>query len=91
VLAALAVIADLALERLAGAELPTIGGNRATTRLVLASIAAACVLLKFLFHVHFGWFGGGFWGGAVLAAVLVVAAKRARDTEQLAGPGPVVR
>jgi hypothetical protein len=36
-LAALAVIADLALERLGNVDLPSINGSRATARLVLAA------------------------------------------------------
>ena len=82
-LAALALIADLALERLTDVELPAVKGSRTTTRLVLAGAAAAFVALKFLFHIHFGLFGVGFWGAVVLAAALVVVAVRARDAERL--------
>ncbi len=76
VLASLALIADLALERLSTAELPAIAGTRGATRLALAIVAAACVALKFLLNVHFDLFGFGFWGAAVLAGVLVVFARR---------------
>ncbi len=82
-LAALALIADLALERLTDVELPAVKGSRTTTRLVLAGAAAAFVALKFLFHIHFSLFGAGFWGAVVLAAALVVVAVRARDAERL--------
>jgi hypothetical protein len=34
------------------------------------------VALKFLFNVHFDLFGFGFWAAAVLAAALVVFARR---------------
>jgi hypothetical protein len=85
VVTALTLIADLALERLAGAGLPPIGGSRATTRLALAVASAVCVGLKFLLHVHFDWFGGGFWGAAVLAVALVVLATRIRDAERATG------
>jgi hypothetical protein len=79
VLVSLALVADLALERLGNIELPTIGGSRATTRLVLAAVAAGFVGLKFLLHIHFSLFGLGFWAGVVLAGALVATAARARD------------
>jgi hypothetical protein len=79
VLASLALVADLAVERLFTAELPALGGSRAMTRFVLAIIAAACVGLKFLLNVHFSLFGFGFWAAVVLAAALVMMAKRAHD------------
>ena len=82
-LAALAVIADLALERLGNVDLPSINGSRATARLVLAGVAAGFVALKFLFHIHFDLFGFGFWAAIVLASALVVSAARARDPEGL--------
>lgn len=79
VLASLAVVADLALERLSNANLPTIGGTRGATRLALAIFAAVCVALKFLFNVHFSLFGFGFWAAVILAAALVVVARRAHE------------
>ena len=81
VLACLALVADLALERLSNAQLPVLGGTRAATRLALAITAAAAVGLKFLFHIHFDLFGIGFWGAVVLSAALVAVAVRARDAE----------
>ena len=85
VLAALALIADLAAERLSGAELPSIGGSRADTRLALAGAAALFVALKFLFHIHLSLFGFGFWAGVVLTVALVVLARRASEAERGAG------
>ena len=82
-LAALAVVADLALERLGNVDLPSINGSRATTRLALAGVAAGFVALKFLFHIHFDLFGFGFWAAIVLAAALVVSAARARNLARL--------
>jgi hypothetical protein len=79
VLALLALIADLALDRLGNTELPSIGGSRATTRMALAGLAAACVVLKFLFHIHFSLFGFGFWVAVVLTIALIVVSLRARD------------
>jgi hypothetical protein len=83
VLTLLALIADLALERLGNVEVPAINGSRATTRLVLAAVAAGFVALKFLFHIHFSLFGIGFWLAVVLTAALVVTAVRTRDAERL--------
>jgi hypothetical protein len=80
VLASLALVADLGLERLTTADLPAIGGTRATTRLALAIFAAACVALKFLFNVHFDLFGIGFWAAVVLAGALIFVAARERTT-----------
>ena len=80
VLAALAVIADLAIERLSPqTQLPTIGNSRTQTRFVLACVAAACVVLKFLLNIHFSLFGFGFWAAVVLTAAFVYFVVRARQ------------
>jgi hypothetical protein len=84
VLTALALIADLALERLGAVELPAIGGSRANTRLVLAGATAAFVALKFLFHIHFSLFGIGFWAAIILTGALLALAARAREAARLA-------
>jgi hypothetical protein len=76
VLACVALIADIAVERLSDTELPTIGGDRASTRKILAIVAAAFVALKFLFHIHFSLFGFGFWLGAIAAIALVAVVMR---------------
>jgi hypothetical protein len=86
VLAALALVADLAVERLGNAQLPSIGGSRGTTRLALAGLAVVCVALKFLFNIHFSLFGFGFWAAAVLAIAMVVATLRIHETEAAAPP-----
>ena len=84
VLATLALVADLAVERLSPqTRLPALAGSRATTRLGLAALAALFVALKFLFHVHFSLFGFGFWAAVVLTAALVVLAGRAHGAEGL--------
>jgi hypothetical protein len=89
-LASLAVIADLAIERLSPkTQLPAIGNSRSGTRFVLACAAAAFVVLKFLFHIHFGLFGFGFWLGVVLTAAFVLLASRARRGVETAAPGIV--
>jgi hypothetical protein len=79
VLASLALVADLALERLTDADLPALSGGRAATRLALAATAATCVAVKFILNVHFSYFGGGFWGAAVLSVAAVWLASRLRD------------
>jgi hypothetical protein len=76
VLACLALVADLALERLSNARLPVVGGTRAATRLALAVTAAASVAVKFLLNVHFDYFGFGFWAAVVLSVALVAVARR---------------
>jgi len=77
VLAAVALSADLAVERLSPqTRVATLGGSRATTRLTLAGMTGLFVALKFLFHVHFSLFGFGFWAGVLLTAGLVVLANR---------------
>jgi hypothetical protein len=78
VLAAIAVLADLLIERLSPqTTLPNFGGSRTTTRLYLAIGAAVFVALKFVFNIHFSLFGFGFWAGIVLTALLCVATLRA--------------
>ena len=73
VVALVALIADLALERFSPeTHLPTIGESRANTRYVLAIAAAALLGLKFVFHLgQFSNLGFGFWLGLVLIALLI--------------------
>jgi hypothetical protein len=77
VLASLAIVADLLIERLSPATaLPNIGASRTSTRFALAAIAAGFVALKFLLHVDFSNFGFGFYAGVVLVAALVYVTRR---------------
>ena len=79
-LAVLAAVADLAIERFSPrTTLPAIQASRTMTRFVLAGIAAGLLALKFLFHIHFSLFGFGFWAAVVLAGGFVVVAARARQ------------
>jgi hypothetical protein len=79
VLAAVALIADLAVERMSPqTTLPSVGGSRAQTRFVLAGVTALLVALKFLFHIHFSEFGFGFWLGVILTVGVVYVAMQAR-------------
>jgi hypothetical protein len=81
-LCALAVVADLAVERLSPqTHVPAIGDSRTTTRFVLAAAAAACLALKFLLHIHFSLFGWGFYFGVAVVAALVYFAAQARRAE----------
>jgi hypothetical protein len=83
VLSALALIADLAVERFSPATtLPAIGGSRATTRLALAAAAAVFVLLKFVFHTSIlgASLGFGFFAALVLAAALLFLNFQARSS-----------
>ncbi len=80
VLVTIALIADLAIERLSPrAQLPAIGHSRTNTRFILACVAAGLVLLKFLLNIHFGYFGFGFWAGVVLTIALVYYALQLRN------------
>jgi hypothetical protein len=78
-LSALAVLVDLAVERLSpSTTLPAIGGSRGTTRFVLAAAAAGFLALKFLFNIHFSYFGFGFYAAVLLVGGLVFLAMQGR-------------
>lgn len=86
VLSALALIADLGIERLSpGTALPNIGGSRTQTRFVLACVTALFVALKFVFNIHFSDFGFGFWAAVVLTAALVWIAFQTRSGTSVVG------
>jgi hypothetical protein len=86
VLAAIALIADLGVERLSpGTAIPNIGGSRTQTRFVLACVTALFVVLKFLFHIHFSLFGFGFYAAIILSAALVWVAVQARNGTSVVG------
>jgi hypothetical protein len=89
-IADIALIADLAIERLSPqTALPNIGGSRTTTRLVLAGIVAGLLLLKFLFQIsHFSDLGFGFWAALVLTVALVVATLRVNQGQPIVRSGP---
>lgn len=81
VFAALALIADLAIERMSPqTTLPSVNGSRVETRFVLACVTAVFVFLKFVFNIHFSDFGFGFWLGVILTAGLVYVAMQARHS-----------
>ena len=88
VLAAIALIADLAVERMSPeTKLPSVGGSRVQTRLVLAGVVALFVFLKFVLNIHFSDFGIGFWLGVILTAGLVYVAVQARKPDVSVAPG----
>jgi hypothetical protein len=83
-LAALAVLVDLALERFSPqTHVPSIGGSRESTRFILALAAAACLGLKFLFNIGFGTLGIGFYAAVILVIVLVYATMQARNASPM--------
>ena len=94
VLAAIAVLADLGIERLSPhTQIPAIGESRTMTRFVLAAFAAGCVALKFLLHIDFSGlvsFDWGFYLAAVCAGALVYFSMRARSASET-NPAPVAR
>jgi hypothetical protein len=76
-LASVALLVDLLIERLSPqTTLPNLGGSRTATRFRLAVIAVGFVALKFVLHIHFGWFGVGFYAAVVLCVALIVATMR---------------
>jgi hypothetical protein len=86
-LCALAVAVDVAVERLAPqVSVPAVRGSRMTTRLALAIAAAALMALKFVLHIHFSYFGWGFYVGVVLVAALVFFARQAHAGVSFALP-----
>jgi hypothetical protein len=92
VIAALAVVADLAVEKFSPqTQIPEIGGSRANTRFILAAIAAGFVVLKFLFHIHFSLFGWGFYVTVVVTAALVYFAAQIRSAPSMASAPTVSR
>ncbi len=80
VIALIAAVADLAVERLSPqTQLPEIGGSRTMTRFVLVAAAAGFMALKFLFHLgHFSDLGWGFWLSVVVVGALLYFAEQAR-------------
>ena len=86
ILASLALIVDLAVDRLSpGTSFPNVGGSRTDTRFVLACLAAVFLALKFSLNVHFSYFGIGFYGAVVLAALLLYVAQQIRQGGSVMG------
>lgn len=92
-LLAIALLADLGIERLSPeTQLPSLGDGRLFTRMVLAVAALVCVVLKFVLHTsNVGW---GFWVTVIVAIALVVVTVRARQGQPVmptrpAGPPAV--
>lgn len=84
VLASLAVVADLLIERLSPqTTIPNLGGSRATTRFRLSVIAAAFVALKFVLHIHFSYFSFGFYAAVVICVALVLVTYRLSQEKEI--------
>jgi hypothetical protein len=85
-LLALAVLADLLIERLAPqTTLPNFGGSRTATRFRVSAIAVAFIALKFVLNIHFSLFGFGFWAAVVLSAALIYATLRLSQDREIYG------
>jgi hypothetical protein len=83
-LVALAIVADVLIERLSPqSALPNLGGSRTATRLRLALLAAALVALKFVLHIHFSLFGFGFYAAVVICAALVFSTLRLSQDREI--------
>jgi hypothetical protein len=80
-LAVVALLADLAIERLSPqTQLPMIGGSRAATRTLLAWTGVGLLAFKLL--IHLGSAGGiGFWGALLLGGGLVYMTRRVQELE----------
>lgn len=73
-LADVAFVVDLAIERFGRAQLPVIGGTRATTRTALAGGTLGLMVIKLIAHASD--LGIGCWLGLVAAVALVVLCVR---------------
>jgi hypothetical protein len=84
------LVADLGFERLSPeTRVPSIASDRATTRYVLACVAAGLITLKFLFHIgRFGELALGFWLAVLLVAALVATTRRFRLLATAPAPTP---
>lgn len=79
-LCSIAVAVDLLVERMGTqVSVPALRGSRTATRLALALAAAALTALKFVLHIHFSYFGWGFYLAVLLAAALVYLAWQANQ------------
>ena len=86
-LCTIALIADLAVERLSPqTRLPALGGSRASTRCALAVATAALLALKFILNIHFDLFSWGFYLAVLLTAGLVFLTLQARRGQAFAMP-----
>ena len=82
-LAVIALLADLGIERLSPqTDVPAVGNSRARTRMVLALIAAGLLAFKLLIHLGSAR-GIGFWGALLLAGGLVFTTRRVWQLEDV--------
>ncbi len=88
-LACLALVADIAVERFSPQTQVPLLNSRVHTRFVIAAVAAALIVLKFLFHIHFTGvvkFGWGFYVDIIVTAALVYFALQVRNGVTIGGP-----
>jgi hypothetical protein len=86
-LCTLALIADLAVERLSPqTRLPALGSSRESTRFALVVAIAVLLALKFILNIHFDLFSWGFYLAVLLTAALVFLSLQARRGEAFAMP-----
>jgi len=78
---AIAVLGEVLVRNLAsGVQIPAVGGSTATTRLILAGVAAGFALLKMILQIgHLGDWGFGFWLGLVLCVGLLFVSLQGRN------------
>ena len=87
---------QLAVQVAAGARVErgsAVGGSRTMTRFVLAIVAAAFIVLKFVLHIHFSGvlsFAWGFYLAIILTAGLVYLALQARRAPDVPAARPPV-
>jgi hypothetical protein len=76
-IASVAFIADLAMEKLSPqTTLPSVGGSRTMTRFVIAGVIGGLLVIKFIAHI--GDFGWGFFVCVVALGALEYLAMQAR-------------
>ncbi len=86
-LASIAFIADIAVERLSPqTTLPAINNSRAETRLVIVGAIAFFLVIKFVAHI--GDFGWGFYVSVLALIALIYFALQARTADTGASAGP---
>jgi hypothetical protein len=86
-LVTIALIADLAVERLSPqTRLPALGGSRGSTRFALAVATAVLLAVKFILNIHFDLFSWGFYLAVLLTVALVFLTLQARRGQAFAMP-----
>lgn len=90
-IACVALVADIAVTRMSPQTHLPVVNSRAHTRFLLAAAAAVFVALKFLFHIHFGEFGWGFYADVIVTVALVYFALQVRNGVAIGPPAGSAR